>query len=64
MISLSFNIVGLSSPLLLCRLVDLRRGLIYSEKLQYLPSLPSHSIAPLQTALLLPPHLFITWSTH
>ena len=27
----SFNIVGLSSPLLPCRLVDLRRGLLYSR---------------------------------
>ena len=33
----SFNIVGLSSPLLPCRLVDLRRGLLYSENLQYPP---------------------------
>ena len=33
----SFNIVGLSSPLLPCRLVDLRRGLIYSENLQHPP---------------------------
>ena len=31
----SFNIVGLSSPLLPCRLVDLRRGLLYSENLQH-----------------------------
>ena len=30
----SFNIVGLSSPLLPCRLVDLRRGLLYSENLR------------------------------
>ena len=29
----SFNIVGYSSPLLPCRLADLRRGLIYSENL-------------------------------
>ena len=34
----SFNIVGLSSPLLPCRLVDLRRGLLYSKNLQH-PSL-------------------------
>ena len=40
---LSFNIVGLSSPLLPCRLVDLRRGLLYSENLQHPPSLFSHS---------------------
>ena len=33
----SFNIVGLSSPLLPCRLVDLRRGLLYSENLQHPP---------------------------
>ena len=33
----SFNIVGLSSPLLPCRLVDLRRGLLYSENLQQTP---------------------------
>ena len=33
----SFNIVGLSSPLLPCRLVDLRRGLLYSENLQAPP---------------------------
>ena len=39
----SFNIVGLSSPLLPCRLVDLRRGLLYSENLQHPPSLSSHS---------------------
>ena len=42
----SFNIIGLSSPLLPCRLVDLRRGLLYSENLQHLPSLSSHSTAP------------------
>ena len=42
----SFNIVGLSSPLLLCRLVDLRRGLIYSKNLQHPPSLFSHSTTP------------------
>ena len=41
----SFNIVGFSSPLLPCRLVDLRRGLIYSENLQHPPSLSSHSTA-------------------
>ena len=40
---LSFNIVGLSFPLLPCRLVDLRRGLLYSENLQHPPSLSSHS---------------------
>ena len=39
----SFNIVGLSSPLLPCRLVDLSRGLLYSENLQHPPSLSSHS---------------------
>ena len=33
----SFNIVGLSSPLLTCRLVDLIRGLLYSENLQHPP---------------------------
>ena len=33
----SFNIIGLSSPLLPCRPVDLRRGLIYSENLQHPP---------------------------
>ena len=42
----SFNIVGLSSPLLPCRLVDLRRGLLYSENLQHPPSLSSHSTMP------------------
>ena len=31
----SFNIIGYSSPLLLCRLVDLRRGLIYSKNFQH-----------------------------
>ena len=31
----SFNIIGYSSPLLPCRLVDLRRGLIYSENFQH-----------------------------
>ena len=31
----SFNIIGLSSPLLPCRLVDLRRGLLYSKNLQH-----------------------------
>ena len=31
----SFNIVGFSSPLLPCRPVDLRRGLIYSENFQH-----------------------------
>ena len=43
---LSFNIVGLSSPLLPCRLVDLRRGLLYSENLQHPPLLSSHSTVP------------------
>ena len=33
----SFNIVGLSSPLLPCRPVDLRRGLLYSKNLQHPP---------------------------
>ena len=33
----SFNIVGYSSPLLPCRPVDLRRGLIYSKNLQHPP---------------------------
>ena len=42
----SFNIVGLSSPLLPYSLVDLRRGLLYSENLQHPPSLSSHSTAP------------------
>ena len=42
----SFNIIGFSSPLLPCRLVDLRRGLIYSENLQHSPSLSSHSTTP------------------
>ena len=42
----SFNIVGLSSPLLPCRLTDLRRGLIYSKNLQHPPLLSSHSTAP------------------
>ena len=60
----SFNIVGLSSPLLPCRLVDLKRGLLYSKNLQHPPSLSSHSTAPYQTALLHPICLFITWSTH
>ena len=45
-ISLALIIVGLSSPLLPCRLVDLRRGLLYSENLQHPPSLTSHSTAP------------------
>ena len=58
----SFNIIGLSSPLLLCRLVDLRRGLLYSENLQHPPrSLPTQP-HPLQTALLCLIHLLITWS--
>ena len=39
----SFNIIGYSSPLLPCRPVDLRRGLIYSENLQHTPSLSFHS---------------------
>ena len=60
----SFNIVGLSSPLLSCRLVDLRRGLLYSENLQHPPLLSSHSTAPYQTALLRPIRLFIAWSAH
>ena len=42
----SFNIVGLSSPLLPGRLVDLRRGLLYSENLQQPPLLSSHSTVP------------------
>ena len=42
----SFNMVGFSSPLLSCRLVDLRRGLIYSKNLQHPPSLSPHSTAP------------------
>ena len=58
----SFNIVGLSSPLLPCRLVDLRRGLLYSENLQHPPrSLPTQ-LRPLQTALLRPIRLLIAWS--
>ena len=61
----SFNIIGLSSPLLPCRLVDLRRGLLYSEKLQHPPprSLPTQP-CPIQTALLRPTCLFIAWSAH
>ena len=58
----SFNIVGLSSPLLPCKLVDLRRGLLYSENLQHPPLLSSHSTVPYQTALLHPTRLLITWS--
>ena len=42
----SFNIVGLSSPLLPCRLVDLRRGLLYSKNLQHPPLLSFHSTVP------------------
>ena len=42
----SFNIIGLSSPLLPCRLVDLRRGLLYSKNLQHPPLLSSHSTTP------------------
>ena len=58
----SFNIVGLSSPLLPCRLVDLRRGLLYSENLQHpLRSLPTQP-HPLQTVLLRPICLLIAWS--
>ena len=44
---LSFNIVGLFSPLLPCRLVDLRRGLLYSENLQH----PPLTLFPLNHAL-------------
>ena len=44
---LSFNIIGLSSPLLPCRLVDLRRGLLYSENLQH----PSLALFPLNCTL-------------
>ena len=33
----NFNIIGFSSPPLPCRLVDLRRGLIYSENPQHPP---------------------------
>ena len=58
----SFNIVGLSSPLLPCRLVDLSRGLLYSKNLQHPPSLSSHSTAPYQTTLLHPICLLIAWS--
>ena len=43
----SFNIIGLSSPLLPCRLVDLRRGLLYSENLQQ----PPFALFPLNCAL-------------
>ena len=43
----SFNIVGLSSPLLPCRLVDLRRGLLYSENLQH----PPLALFPLKSTL-------------
>ena len=39
----NFNIVGYSPPLLPCRLVDLRKGLIYSKNLQHNLSLPSYS---------------------
>ena len=41
-LTLSFNIVGFSSPLLPCRPADLR-DLIYNENLQHLSLLPSHS---------------------
>ena len=43
----NFNIIGLSSPLLPCRLVDLRRGLLYSKNLQH----PSLALFPLNHAL-------------
>ena len=59
----SFNIVGLSSPLLPCRLVDLRRGLLDSENFQHLPlALFPLNCALNQTALLRPTRLLITWS--
>ena len=59
----SFNIVGLSSPLLPCRLVDLRRGLLYSENLQHPPlTLFPLNRASIQTALLCPTRLLIAWS--
>ena len=60
----SFNIVGLSSPLLPCRLVDLRRGLLYSENLQHPPLLSSHSTAPFTDYTSGPIHLPIAWSAH
>ena len=44
----SFNIIGLSSPLLPCRLVDLRRGLLYSENLQH----PLLTLFPLNCTIL------------
>ena len=50
----SFNIVGYSSPLLPCRLVDLRRGLIYIENLQHPPLLSFYSSQTIQTVLLQP----------
>ena len=61
-LSLSFNIVGFSSPLLPCRLVDLRRGLIYSENFQHSSLTPFPLPATIQTALLRPIRLSITWS--
>ena len=61
---LSFNTVGYSSPLLPCRSVDLRRGLIYSENLQQPPLALFPLPILLQTALLQPTCLFIAWSTH
>ena len=58
----SFNIIGFSSPLLPCRLADLRRGLIYSKNLQHPPhSLPTQPHL-FQTAILHPIHLSISWS--
>ena len=44
----SFNIIGYSSPLLPCRLADLRRGLIYSENFwhQFSCSLSTPCIYP------------------
>ena len=43
----NFNIIGLSSPLLPCRLVDLKRGLLYSKNLQH----PSLALFPLNRSL-------------
>ena len=58
----SFNIIGYSSPLLLCRLVDLSRGLIYSENFQHSSLTPFPLPATTQTALLCPICLSIAWS--
>ena len=60
----SFNIIGFSSPLLPCRLADLRRGLIYSENLQHPPLALFPLNATIQTALLCLIRLSIAWSAH